>query len=201
MRPLDAIRPAVTAGASRRRVHRLAQLGLINVFRMPARTFGGAAGLFLGSFALTLLVAINEAFRGQLVGTLLGDVVSVQVRGLDFLVVLIVVVLAGLSLADVLYLNLRERAAEFVTLKTVGWTDRHLSRVIATEACGLALAGCVPGVCLGVALGLVLGVSDLALLIGASASIAGGLAVALVASLVPMATLAALTAPSVLAEE
>ena len=109
--------------------------------------------------------------------------------------------LAGLSLADVLYLNLRERAAEFVTLKTVGWSDRDLGRVIATEAVVLALVGTLPGAALGGALGLALGAGVGWVLVAAAASIVGGLLVALVASLVPLTRLASLTAPSVLAEE
>jgi len=199
--PMDAVRPAVAAGSTRRPVHHLLSLALSNVRRMPARTLAAAAGFCLGAAALTFLLAINQAFQGRLVGTLLGEVVSGQVRGLDFLVVGVIVFLAGLSLADVLYLNLRERAAEFVTLKTVGWTDRHLARVIAAEAVVLGLVGTVPGIALGGTLGLLLGASVPAVLLGGVASILGGLVVALLASLLPVLKLAALTAPSVLAEE
>ena len=199
--PMDAVRPVVAGGGSRGRVSGLLTLALSNVRRMPARTLAGAAGLFLGSAALTLLVAINQAFQGRLVGTLLGEVVSAQVRGLDFLVVTVIVALAALSLADVLYLNLRERAAEFVTLKTVGWSDRHLTTVIAVEAVALALVGAVPGAAAGGALGLLLGASLPAVALGVGASILGGLVVALLASLLPVIRLASLTAPAVLAEE
>lgn len=199
--PMEAVRPAVAAGSFRNRVRTLLALAMTNVRRMPARTLAGAAGLFLGSGALAFLIAINQAFQGRLVGTLLGEVVSAQVRGLDFLVVGVIVLLAGLSLADVLYLNLRERAAEFVTLKTVGWTDGQLGRVIATEAVALALVGAVPGAALGAALGLLLGAGFGWVLFGAVVSIVGSLVVALVASLVPLMRLASLTAPSVLAEE
>ncbi|MGI8478927.1 MAG: FtsX-like permease family protein [Gaiellaceae bacterium] len=199
--PMDAVRPAVVTGSTRRPVRRLLSFALSNVRRMPARTLAAAAGFFLGASALTLLVAINQAFQGRLVGTLLGEVVSGQVRGLDFLVVGVVVLLAGLSLADVLYLNLRERAAEFVTLKTVGWSDHHLARVIAAEAIVLALVGTVPGVIAGGTLGLLLDASLPAVALGAAASVLGGLVVALLASLLPVLRLAALTAPSVLAEE
>lgn len=199
--PLEAVRPAVSAEGQRRRIRSLSSLGLSNVRRMPARTGAGAAGLFLGVAALTLLVAVNQAFQGRLVGTLLGEVVSAQVRGLDFLVVGIIVVLAGLSLADVLYLNLRERAAEFVTLKTVGWEDRDLARVIVAEALALGLVGALPGAALGAALGLALGAGAGWVLAAAFLAVAGGVLVALVASLVPMLCLSSLMAPGVLAEE
>jgi putative ABC transport system permease protein len=199
--PLEAVRPAVSAGATRRRVRGLLALGGANVRRMPARTLAGTASLFLGTSALTLLLAVNQAFQGRLVGTLLGEVISAQVRGLDFLVVGVIVLLAGLSLADVLYLSLRERAAEFVTLKTLGWTDGQLGRVIAAEAFALALVGAVPGAALGATLGLFLGAGPGWVLLAAVVSVAGGLLVALVASLVPLAKLASLAAPAVLAAE
>jgi len=201
MSPLAAVLPPVSAGRGRRHVRSLVALGLTNVRRMPARTLAGAAGLFLGAAALTLLVAINQAFQGRLVGTLLGEVVSAHVRGLDFLVVGVIVVLAALSLADVLYLNLHERQAEFVTLKTVGWRDRDLARVIAVEALALALTGACSGALLGGMLGFALGAGLEWVLVGAAASIAGGVVVALGASLVPLLRLASLTAPTILAEE
>jgi len=198
---LDAVRPAVSTGAVRRHVGRLFFLAAINVRRVPARSTVAAAGLFIASAALTLLLAINQAFQGHVVGTLLGDAVSVEVRGLDFLVVGVIVLLATLSLADVLYLNLRERAAEFVTLRTVGWSDRYLIQVVATEAAILGLLGTIPGSLIGLLIGLQLGVPLLPLSLASTISILGGLVVALLASLVPLAQLSTLTAPSVLAEE
>src|SRR5207248_9226120 len=41
-----------------------------NLLRLPARTFLGAAGLFVGAAALTVLVAIERSFGGTLVRTL-----------------------------------------------------------------------------------------------------------------------------------
>lgn len=124
---------------------------------MPARSLVGTAGLFVGVGALTLLLAINQAFHGQLVGTLLGEAISFRVRGLDFVVVGLIIALAALSLADVLSLNLGERAAEFITLRTVGWSDRQLGGVMAGEARVLGGLGSVPGALLGLLVGAQLG--------------------------------------------
>jgi ABC-type antimicrobial peptide transport system permease subunit len=178
--PLEAVRPAVAARGARRRVRSMSSFARSNVRRMPARTL---------------------AFQGRLVGTLLGEVISAQVRGLDFLAVAVIVLLAAFSLADVLYLNLRERAAEFITLKTVGWGNRHLARTITAEATFLALSGALPGASLGAALGVLLGAGVGWVALGAAASIVGGLVVAIVASLAPLLRLTSLTAPSVLADE
>lgn len=201
LEPLDAIRPPVWAKTGRRRVTRLTGLALANLRRMPARSLVAMFGLFVGVGALTVLLAVNQAFQGQLVGTLLGEAISVQVRGLDFLTVGLIVVLAGLSLADVLYLNLRERAAELVTLRTVGWSDGHLGFVIALEALLLGLLAALAGAAVGVITGAQLGVPLGPLALAAAAGVAGGCLIALLASLLPLAHLTRLTAPTVLAEE
>jgi putative ABC transport system permease protein len=198
---LDAVAPPVSRAAARRRVTRLWALALANVRRVPARSSAAAAGLFIAAAALTLLLAVDEAFRGNVVGTLLGNAISVQVRGLDFLIVAVIVLLASLSLADVLYLNLRERAAEVATLRTLGWSERTLARLVAAEALLLGLTGTTLGALFGIVVGVQLGVPILTLLLTALVSVAGGTIIALIASLIPLARLATLTAPTVLAEE
>ena len=69
----------------------------MNVLRTPGRTLIGALSLAIGVMALTLLVAVTLAFRGAVVGTLLGNVVTVQVRGVDYLAVLATVTLGVLA--------------------------------------------------------------------------------------------------------
>ncbi|MFY9578966.1 MAG: FtsX-like permease family protein [Gaiellaceae bacterium] len=199
--PLDAVHSPVSTGAARRRVVNLTALALANVRRVPGRSIAAAAGLFIAAAVFTLLLSINQTFQGHLVGTLLGNAVSVEVRGLDFLVVGVIVLLATLSLADVLFLNLRERAAEITTLRTLGWADSHLARVVAAEAVLLSLLGTVPGALLGLVVSLQLGVPAQDALLADGIAIVGGFCIALVASLLPLARLTQLTTPAVLAEE
>jgi putative ABC transport system permease protein len=200
-RPLDALRPPVALRTRRRRVHTLLHLALANLRRLPARTAVGASGLVVGVAALTVLLAIQQAFQGVLVDTLLGQAISIQVRGADIAAVVLTIVLAGVSVADVLALNLRERAAEIVTLRTVGWSERQLASVVAMEALGLGALGSLVGAVVGVALGLPLGLPAVALVPAALFAALGGVVVALIASLVPLLRLSSLTAPMVLAEE
>jgi hypothetical protein len=95
--------------------------------------------------------------------------------GLDFLVVGLIALLARLSLADVIYLNLnlRERAAEIVTLRTVGWSETYLARVIAGEAVVLGALGSGSGAALGFVIGVQLGVPVFPLLGGIGRERAG----------------------------
>jgi len=155
-----------------------------------------------GVAALTVLVAIERSFGGTLVGTLLGNAISVQVRGSDFVAVGLTILLAGVSVADVLYLNLRERSAELATLRAFGWSDGQIRMTIVLEALGIGALGSVAGAALGLLLGAtLLGVSAVPLLVAGAIAIAGGIAVAVCASLVPLSQVARLTLRAVLAAE
>lgn len=200
--PLEAVRPAVVGHARARHVRRFGDMALVNLLRMPARTLVAVAGLLVGVAALTLLLAIQRSFEGVLVDTLLGQAISIQVRAADLIAISLVIVLAGLSVADVLYLNVRERASELVTLRTTGWEEGHLARVIAFEGVLIGVLGSATGALLGFAVGgLGLGVPLAPL--GAAALIAavGGTVVAAAASLIPLTRLRALTTSTVFGEE
>lgn len=200
--PLDVVRPAVVGHGRSRRVGRLGELALINLWRTPARTLVAVAGLVVGVAALTVLLAIERAFQGVLVDTLLGQAISIQVRSADLVAITLVIVLAGFSVADVLYLNVRERAAELVTLRTVGWEESHLGRVIALEGVSIGILGSLTGALVGLAVGaLGLGVPVASLSAAATVAALGGIAVAGGASLVPLARLRALTPSTAFAEE
>jgi hypothetical protein len=200
--PLDALRPPVRARHRGRGVNSLSALAYVNLTRLPLRTALGAAGLAIGVAALTVLVAIERGFQGTLVGTLLGNAVSLQVRGPDFVAIGLTIALAAVSAADVLYLNLRERAAEFVTLETSGWSLVQLTRVVVLEAAALALLAAVAGAVIGIAVGgPLLGVPYAPLLLAALIAGAVAIAAATCASLVPTVQLLRLPAPAVLAAE
>jgi ABC-type lipoprotein release transport system permease subunit len=199
--PLSAIRPPIIVRKRARAVGKLTTLARINLARVPGRTALGAIGLLLGVAALTVLIGIQHSFQGTLVGTLLGSAVSLQVRGADFVAVGLTIGLAALSVADVVYLNLRERAAELVTLKTLGWAPRHIMVLILLEGLGLGLCGSVAGAFVGIGVGLLLSVPLSALVLAASVAGTGGVAAAIVASLLPLTQISRLTAPVVLAGE
>lgn len=200
--PIDALRPAVRDARQGRRIRHLAGLALVNLRRVPSRAFVGAIGLALGAAALTLLLAVEWAFQGVLSGTLLGDSIAIQIRGYDYLAVALVIALAALSIADVLYLNLRDRQAELVTLRTLGWSVRHLAIIVLSEAAVVGLAGTLVGAAAGVAIAAAsLAVPLGQLLLSAAAAAAGGLAAALLASAIPIAHIDRLTPPGVLAAE
>ncbi len=201
-RPLDALRPPVHARRQRGSVRSLPALAFVNLTRLPIRSMLGGLGLALGVAALTILVAIERAFQGSLVSTLLGNAISLQVRDADFVAIGLTIGLAALSAADVLYLSLRERSAEFATLSSFGWSRRQIRLLVLLEA-GLlgaiaALTGAAVGIILGaIMLGVPVGSLALAALIGA----AGAIVAALLASVPPTQHILRLKAPVVLAAE
>ena len=199
--PLDAIRPSVDARSARRRVRTVASMGLANARRRPSRTALGAVGLLVAVAALTFLFAINLAFQGVLFGTLLGGAISVQVRGIDLLSVGLAIALAGFSVADVLLQNARERAPKLATLKAAGWADRNLSAAVSWEGLTIGMLGVLPGAVLGLALATFIGGFRVEILEAASVAAAVGVAVTLVALIVPAARVGRLSPASVLAEE
>jgi putative ABC transport system permease protein len=201
-RPMDALRPPVTGGDRRRHVSHILSMALANTVRIPARTLVAITGLVFGVAALTVLIALNRALQGTLVGTLMGHFISSQIRGVDFLSVLLVIALGGLSVADILFLNLSERSAELVTLRTVGWRDQHLRALIGLEGLATGALGCVIGAALGIGVAaLIRGVPITTIALAATVAAGAGLIVTALAALLPLIRITALTPPTVLAEE
>jgi ABC-type lipoprotein release transport system permease subunit len=201
MSPLAAVRPPATTSGRGGNAGTFLRLALVNLRRLPARTLVGVLGLAAGVAALALLLSVEASFQGSLVGTLLGNAISLQVRGLDFVAAGLTIALAAVSLADVLLVNLRQRAPELVTLRSVGWSERDLARVVLIEALLLGVAGSGVGSLLALAVGASLALPIGTLLAVSAAAGCGGIAVAAATSLLPVSRLRRLSMPAVLAEE
>ncbi len=124
--------------------------------------------------------------RSLLAGTLLGEFVTVQARAVDYISVGLAIGLAGLSLADVLALNIRERAAELATLTATGWRDRHLASLTVLEALAIGAAASLAGAAAGTALGLAFGGPLVPVLTAAALAAAAGLLVTAAATIAPL---------------
>ncbi|GIJ80126.1 FtsX-like permease family protein [Micromonospora phaseoli] len=200
--PAAALRPSVAAARWVRRPRTLPGLALVNLLRTPGRTLLGATALAIGVAALTLVGATAYAFRGAIVGNLLGDTVSLSVRDADAVAAVATVLLGAAAVADVLYLNIRDRAAELTTLRALGWTDGELSRLIGYEGLFLGALGALAGAGLGLgAAAWLVGDLPAALVLVAAAGALVGVLVTGLAALVPATLLRRLPAARLLAEE
>lgn len=199
--PLAAVLPVVAGARRSGRVRRVSVLAATNLLRAPMRLAAGSLTLLLSVGSLTLLVGISRSFQGSLVGTVLGRAISLRVDVFDYVSVGVMAVLAAFGIADIVYLNIRERASELMTLRIVGWEDANLTWLVSLEALGLGviggLAGSLVGLVLGIALGLPVGV----LAITAAIAGIGGVALSLAASIVPVSHLRRLIPAVVVASE
>jgi putative ABC transport system permease protein len=184
--PVEALLPPVRSTATAHAVRRHAVLPLVNLTRLPGRAAIAAGALAAGCGALTVLWAIERSFSGAVVGTLLGSAVLIRVHTADLVGAGVLVALAALALAEVLFVSVRERAPEFATLRAFGWRERAIATVVALEAVYLGLAGATVGAAAGVLIGLALGVPLASLALTGLATVAGGLTAALAASVLPV---------------
>jgi hypothetical protein len=200
--PLAAVRPPVLAVRRGHHPAGLTGLAVANVARTPGRTLLGAASLAVGVATLTLAAAITLAFRGVVVGSLLGDAVAVQIRGVDYLAIAAIVALGVLAVADVLVLSVRERAAELATIRQFGWPEAALTRLIVTEGALIGAAGSAAGAAAGLAAAAQFtGQFPARLVVAAVAAAVAGVAVTAAAALPPARALRSLPAARLLSEE
>jgi putative ABC transport system permease protein len=200
--PVSSVRPPVLAVRRAHQPRGITSLALLNVARTPGRTLIGAASLAVGIAALTMLAAVTFAFRGVVVGSLLGDAVAVQVRSVDYIAAGATVALGVLAVADVVFLNIRERAAELATLRSFGWHDTTLARLVITEGTVIGVVGSLAGAGLGLgAAAWFAGQLPARLLVLAAAAVAAGIIITAAAALLPAALLRRLPTAHLLAEE
>jgi putative ABC transport system permease protein len=199
--PVASVRPPVLGVRRARQPGGITALAAVNVLRTPGRALVGAVSLAIGVAALTILTAVTVAFRGVVVGSLLGNAVAVQVRGVDYVAVTATVALGVFAVADVVFLNIRERAPELAVIRTFGWPESALSRLVITEGAIIGLAGSLAGAALGLAAAQFAGQLPATLYLIAAAAVAGGLLVTTTAALLPAQALRRLPAAHLLAEE
>jgi putative ABC transport system permease protein len=200
--PVASVRPAVLAVRRGHQPGGITALAVLNCARAPGRTLIGLVSLAVGVAGLTVLGAVTVAFRGVVVGSLLGDAVAVQVRGVDYVAVGATVALGVLAVADVVFLNIQERAAELATIRSFGWRESALARLVITEGAVVGVAGALAGAALGLAAAAEFaGQLPPRLLLAAAVASAVGMLVTVGAALLPARMLRRLPTTYLLAEE
>jgi putative ABC transport system permease protein len=200
--PAASVRPPVLAVRRARQPSGITGLAVVNVLRTPGRALVGAVSLAVGVAALTLLTAITLAFRGAVVGTLLGTVVTVQVRAVDYVAAAATIALGVLAVADTLLISITERAPELATIRAFGWPEPALRRLVVTEGTLIGAAGSVTGAAAGLAGAAAFAGQVRPLLFAAAgAAVAAGLLVTYAATLLPAHLLSRLPTAQLLAQE
>jgi hypothetical protein len=201
LRPLVAVEQDVNVGGRRAHVRSVLGFAAAGLRGRYARTLPSVAALAIGVSALSLLLTIQSAFGGSLLTTVLGAAISVQTRALDYVAVGLILALSGAGLADSLLLSVHERRVELALLQALGWGSRSLRQLVVIEAAVLGLLGAALGGIVALVVGIAVGLPGGTLVTNVVAVGAGGIALALLASLVAVVRLRDMVSPAVLAGE
>jgi hypothetical protein len=200
--PIATVRPAVAGVGRAHHPGGITAMAVVNVLRAPGRAVLAATSLAAGIVALTVLAAISAAFHGVLVGSLLGTAVSLQVRSVDYVAAIATITVGVVAVADVIYLNIRERAPELSAIRSFGWRERALGRLVVTEGAIVGLTGSVVGAVVGLVVAAeIAGQLPDRLYFIAAAAVIAGVVVTSAAALLPAQILRRLPASYLLAEE
>lgn len=149
--PIAVVHDAPTTARRPIRVTGIATMAFSSAQRTPGRVLAAAASLAMGVASLALIYGITQAFRGAVVGTVMGDVVAVQVKTTDLLAALVLALVGLVSLGNVLFLDMREQAAHYASLRATGWTDRSLASLITWQAVVIGIVGSLAGAAIALA--------------------------------------------------
>ncbi len=108
---------------------------------MAARVSLAIDGMFKNSLAETM-TETERAFQLSFVS--MTEAIVIAIRIVSYVVIVIIMVVAANTMA----MTARERIAEYATLKTLGFSARHVAAVVFGESLVIALTGGVLGVAL-----------------------------------------------------
>jgi putative ABC transport system permease protein len=134
--PTDA-RSGTGAGGS----SRVAGRALRRLRRAPGRKALAVLVIALACLALAQVLVVRWGYGGVLAGSALGHPVVWQSDAADVPPTITVMALAMLATADLYWLSLTESAAEFRTLRAIGWPAHGLAGLVAADAVVLGLLG------------------------------------------------------------
>jgi putative ABC transport system permease protein len=183
--PTDAFAGSVRAPRrGGRRIRTMAALAVTGLARVPGRSVLAGAGLAFGVAGLAILLAAHASFRTSIGDSELAGLVTATTRTTDLVSAVLTVALSAAGLADVTYLNLRERSAELAALAASGWSRRQIGRLLGYEALLTAAAGSTAGGLAGLAgAGTAFGITS-GVIEGVIGAILGGVLVSVLACLI-----------------
>jgi putative ABC transport system permease protein len=148
--PVVALVPAIRAPHHRGLpVRSITGMALAGVLRTPGRCALAGVALAVGVTGLAVLLAAEASFGRSIGDSALAGLVTATTRSSDLASAVLAVCLGAAAVADVTYLNLRERAAELAALAAAGWGRAQLARLVVSEASIVAVIASACGAALG----------------------------------------------------
>ena len=106
-----------------------------------------AMSMSMGSFIL--VVAISDQLKGLMIGSLLGESISIQFQPYHYVLLAIGLLISGFCIMESLLTRLIERRSEIGLLKAVGWQNKAVFNHFMKEGLTLSLISGVTGTILG----------------------------------------------------
>lgn len=159
-------------------------VGISMLVQRPRHLVLGGIAVAVGTAAVTMVLEVNWAFAGTVVGSVLGDAVAVQTQTSDVVAVALLAVLALISVAVVLSTGAIEDAQAFAALRATGWRDRSIAVLITSQGAMIGLVGAIVGLLVAVTvMTLAFGASPIASLVPAAAVLLAAVVAAAAAAL------------------
>ncbi len=149
--PIFAVRPPGSPRLPKIPLRGVVAVAISALIRTPGRFIAAALSVSLGIASLIVLLSIALAFQGDVVGTLLGDAVALQVRTPDIVAGAFIALLGIVTVLDLIYLDLREQAPKYASLQATGWTDARLMGLLVWQAALTGFCGALVGAAGGIA--------------------------------------------------
>lgn len=180
-RPRPPRSPRATTGAPR-----AGAIGVRFLLRHRLRWILASVAVALAVCVMTTSLTLLTAFHGDVVGTVLGNVVAIQVRQTDLIAACVIAVLAIVSVTTAVSLGGLEDEGAWAVLWASGWSSRLMRRAMLAQSLAISLVGIAAGILAAAGLvGLLVGRFPPATLWVAAASAAGAVLLCGVASLIP----------------
>jgi hypothetical protein len=138
--PMATVRVRLPADWTRRRPWMLGQ-AIRNLLHAPKRTSLRVLVIASSCGALGQQLATRWAFGGTLVTSWLGHLVSLQPDPIDTSVVIVTLVLAAVTVAELDWPTVRRQVLERQTLQAIGWSAGGVVRLVGWQAMLLGLTG------------------------------------------------------------
>lgn len=143
--PTDLLKPPVRATGRSLPVDSAMAMGVVSIVRRPWRLVRAAASIALAVAPMGMLLAIAWTFQGAVVGTLLGEVVALQVRSADLIAGGVLAALGLLCVSMTLTFGALKDAADWAVLAAIGWQPRRIIGAVLIQGAAIGLLGALVG--------------------------------------------------------
>ncbi|USG66381.1 hypothetical protein NDK47_03490 [Brevibacillus ruminantium] len=150
--PVTMLRTGELQPASRRwaRVQGVFSLARVHLLARFRRSLLSVFAMAVPTSLLVFFGFVTFRLQGLMYTSWLGQYVAVEIGQAHYVAMVLALVIAVLTTAEIIWQNVMERKAEFLLLKAVGWRNTAIFRLILWEGLLCGLLAAMGGIGLGV---------------------------------------------------